>query len=123
MVLAMTEVAALEVLEKIKKFEASMTWPHPSGEGYTSAIFLTLESDKPYLLYVPQSKVAAVYTKDELNDWFNSDLLIAEQFKIEYYLYENLSKVRFYLIPLDQFDNKKVKKKDIEKMFGIKVVE
>jgi hypothetical protein len=119
----MTEVAALAVLEKIKKFEASMTWPHPSGEGYTSAIFLTLESGKPYLLYVPQSKVAAVYTKDELNDWFNSDLLIAEQFKIEYYLYEDLNKVRFYLIPLDPFDNKKVKKKDIEKMFGIKVVE
>lgn len=100
-----------------------MTWPHPSGEGYTSAMFLTLESGKPYLLYVPKSKVAAVCTKDELNDCFNSDLLIAEQFKIEYYLYENLSKVRFYLIPLDQFDNKKVKKKDIEKMFDIKVVE
>ena len=88
MALVMTEVAALAVLEKIKKFEASMTWPHPSGEGYTSAIFLTLESGKPYLLYVPQSKVAAVYTKDELNDWSNSNLLIAEQFKIEYYLYE-----------------------------------
>jgi hypothetical protein len=61
--------------------------------------------------------------QDELNDWFNSDLLIAEQFKIEYYLYEDLNKVRFYLIPLDPFDNKKVKKKDIENMFGIKVVE
>jgi hypothetical protein len=119
----MTEVAALEALEKIKKFEASMTWPHPSGEGYTSAMFLTLESGKPYLLYVPQSKVAAVYTKDEINDWLNSELLIAEQFKIEYYLYEDLNKVRFYLIPLDPFDNKKVKKKDIEKMFDIKVVE
>ena len=100
-----------------------MTWPHPSGEGYTSAMFLTLESGKPYLLYVPHSKVAAVYTKEELNDWFNSDLLIAEQFKIEYYLYENLNKIRFYLIPLDSFDNKEIKKKDIEKMFSIKVVE
>ena len=43
-------------------------------------------------------------------------MLIAEQFKIEYYLYENLNKIRFYLIPLDSFDNKEVKKKDIEKM-------
>ena len=99
-----------------------MTWPHPSGKGYTSAIFLTLESGQPYLLYVPQSEVAAVYTKDELNDWFNSDLLIAEQFKIEYYLYDDLNKVRFYLIPLDPFDNKKIKKTDIEKLFGVKVV-
>lgn len=118
----MIEVADLEALAKIKKIEASLTWPHPSGEGYISAIFLTLESDEPYLLYVPQSKVAVVYTKDELNDWFNSDLLIAEQFKIEYYLYEDLNKVRFYLIPLSPFGNKKVKKTDIEKLFGIKVV-
>lgn len=100
-----------------------MTWPHPSGKGYVSAMFLTLESNKPYLLYVPQSKVAAVYTKEELNEWFNTDLLITEQFKIEYFLYEDLNKVQFYLIPLDPFCDKKIKKKDIEKMFGIKVVE
>lgn len=125
MVLAMTEVAALEVQEKIKTVDAAFTWPHHSDKGcFVSAIFVRTNKDEKYLIYCPKSTVAISIDEYEYNPYLIWDG--AQSWSIrEIKLNQSLSKtgdVLFYVIALEHNETK-VKKEDIERLFGIKVVD
>ena len=116
MVLAMIEVADLEALAKIKKVEASFTWPHPTEQGYfVNAAFVRTEKNIPYLLYCPQCKTDLRLTEILLDD--NLHWVRPEPIKIA-----DLVGVQFYLFPLTIPKPEEIKKTDIEKLFGVKVV-
>ena len=121
----MIEVAALEVQEQIKKVDAAFTWPHHSDKGYfVSAIFVRTDKDEKYLIYCPKSTMAISIDEHEYNPyllWGNEKTFIRE-----IKLNQTLSKtgeILFYIISLGNDLQKKVKKEEIEKLFGIKVVE
>ena len=124
MELVRTEVAALEAQERIKKIDAAFTWPHPTDKGYfTTAVFVCTDKDKPYLIYCPRA--TTVISIDE--ESYNPYLLWRDESNIirEVKLNQTLTKegdVLFYIIALGRSEPK-VKKIDIEKMFGIKVVD
>ena len=124
MELVMIEVAALEVQEQIKKVDAAFTWPHHSEKGYfVSAIFVRTDKDEKYLIYCPRSTAAISLDEYEYNPY----LLLGNEksFIREIKLNQTLSKtgdILFYVIALGNDLQKKVKKEEIEKLFGIKVV-
>ena len=124
MELVKTEVAALEVQERIKKVDAAFTWPHPIDKGYfTTAVFVRTDEDKPYLIYCPRATTAISIDEESYNPyllWFDKPYTVREV-----KLNQSLTKegdVLFYIIALGKPETK-VKKADIEKMFGIKVVD
>ena len=124
MVLVMIEVAALEVQERIKKVDAAFTWPHPSDKGYfTTAVFVRTDKNEPYLIYCPRATTAISIDEESYNPYL---LWCDEHYTIrEVKLNQSLTKegdVLFYIIALGKSEPK-VKKTDIEKMFGIKVVD
>ena len=119
-----TEVADLEVQERIKKVEAAFTWPHPSDKGYfTSGVFVKTDENKAYLIYCPRT-TAAISIDEET---YYPDLIWPSSIhaRRELKLNQTLTKegdILFYIIPLELGETK-VKKKDIESLFGIKVVD
>lgn len=119
-----TEVADLEVQERIKKVEAAFTWPHPSDKGYfTSGVFVRTDENKAYLIYCPRT-TAAISIDEET---YYPDLIWPSSIhaRRELKLNQTLTKegdILFYIIPLELGETK-VKKKDIESLFGIKVVD
>ena len=122
--LVKTEVAALEVQERIKKVDAAFTWPHPTDKGYfTIAVFVRTDEDKPYLIYCPRATTAISIDEESYNPyllWCDKPYTVKEV-----KLNQSLTKegdVLFYIIALGKSEPK-VKKADIEKMFGVKVVD
>ena len=120
----MIEVADLEVREKIKTVDAAFTWPHPSDKGmFTSAVFVRTDNNKPYLIYCPRTSAAIsideeTYYPDLLS---HSTLHTRRELRLNQTLTE-IGDILFYVFPLEQ-GKSKVKRSDIEHMFGIKVVD
>ena len=123
----MTEVAALEVREKIKKVDASFTWPHPTDKGYfVNATFVRTEDDAPYLIYCPKTSTSIsideetfspfciITTGDEFGGY--KKVTLTQQIQ------SSPKEVLFYILRLSEQKPKEIKKDDIEKLFGIKVV-
>lgn len=125
MELVKTEVAALEAQERIKKVDAAFTWPHPTDKGYfTTAIFVRTEDDKAYLIYCPRATTSISIDEETYNPyliWGDKPYTVREV-KLNQTLSET-GNVMFYVIALGQTEKKTIKKADIEKMFGVKVVE
>lgn len=123
MVLVMTEVADLEVQERIKKVDAAFTWPHPVDKGYfVSAVFVRTTEDKPYLIYCPKATCAISIDEETYNSYLFWDSKSLDYREIK--LNQTLSKagdILFYIIALGH-NKTEVKKEEIEKLFGIKVV-
>ena len=117
-------MADLEVREKIKTVDAAFTWPHLSDKGmFTSAVFVRTDDNKPYLIYCPKTSTAIsideeTYYPDLL---WPSTLHARKELRLNQTLTE-VGDILFYIIPLEQGESK-VKRSDIEKMFGIKVVD
>ena len=125
MELAKTEVAALEVQERIKKVDAAFTWPHPTDKGYfTTAIFVRTDDDKAYLIYCPKATTSISIDEETYNPYliWGDKPYSEREVKLNQTLSE-VGNVMFYVIPLGQTEKKTIKKADIEKMFDIKVVE
>lgn len=125
MELVKTEVAALEAQERIKKVDAAFTWPHPTDKGYfTTAIFVRTDDDKAYLIYCPRATTSISIDEETYNPyliWGDKPYTVREV-KLNQTLSE-VGNVMFYVIALGQTEKKTIKKEDIEKMFGVKVVE
>ena len=125
MELVKTEVAALEAQERIKKVDAAFTWPHPTDKGYfTTAIFVRTDDDKAYLIYCPRATTSISIDEETYNPyliWGDKPYTVREV-KLNQTLSE-AGNVMFYVIALGQSEKKTIKKTDIEKMFGVKVVE
>jgi len=124
MELVIIEVAALDTQEKIKKVDAAFTWPHPIHKGYfTTAVFVRTDEDKPYLIYCPRATTAISIDEESYNPyllWCDKPYTVREV-KLNQTLTKE-GEVLFYIIALGQSE-RKVKKADIEKLFGIKVVD
>lgn len=117
----MTEEAALEAQERIDRIEASFMWPHYKDKDFfTSAFFVRTENDKPYIIYCPKSN-ASVSIKSHIQD------LIFTYKSTE--ITSNLNPLPddegtlFYCIYLGETKPKQIPKKEIEKIFGIQVIE
>ena len=125
MELVKTEVVALEAQERIKKVDAAFTWPHPTDKGYfTTAIFVRTDDDKAYLIYCPRATTSISIDEETYNPyliWGDKPYTVREV-KLNQTLSE-VGNVMFYVIALGQTEKKTIKKADIEKMFGVKVVE
>lgn len=125
MELVKTEVAALEAQERIKKVDAAFTWPHPTDKGYfTTAIFVRTDDEKAYLIYCPRATTSISIDEETYNPyliWGDKPYTVREV-KLNQTLSE-VGNVMFYVIALGQTEKKTIKKEDIEKMFGVKVVE
>lgn len=124
MVSVMIEVADLEVQEQIKKIDAAFTWPHNTDKGcFVNAIFVRTTEDKPYLIYCPRATAAISIDEHEYNPyllWDGDKSCSIREIKLN----QTLSKagnILFYVIALGSNETK-VKKDDIEKLFGVKVV-
>lgn len=126
MALAMIGVAVLEAQGLIKKLDAAYTWPHPTDKGYfVSAIFVRTEKDEPYLIYCPKISSTVSITEEQYNPyaiWGESPLKEIRKLDLHQGM-ASVNGVHFLIIPLEEIEPKKVKKTEIEKMFGIKVVE
>ena len=123
----MIEVAALEVQERIKKVDASFTWPHPTDKGYfVSATFVRTDNDIPYLIYCPRNTMVISIDEESFKPYFliTTGEEISEYRQVVLTQQMQTSKdVLFYVIPLGEKKSKEIKKDDIEKLFGIKVVD
>lgn len=120
-----TEVAVLEAQERIKKVDAAFTWPHPTDKGYfTTAIFVRTDNDKAYLIYCPRATTSISIDEETYNPYliWEDKPYVVREVKLNQTLSE-AGNVMFYVIALGQSETKTIKKADIEKMFGIKVVE
>ena len=123
----MIGVVDLEVLERIKTVDASFTWPHPTDKGYfTSASFIRMEDNKPYLVYCPRTRlVDFCYSREILEEYINNFSYVtnvATRTNLTQEMCTPYGMPQFYVIPLGAFSVKEVKKEEVEKMFGIKVV-
>lgn len=123
MVLVMIEVAVLEAQERIKKVDAAFTWPHPVDKGYfVSAVFVRTTEDEPYLIYCPKAACAISIDEEIYNPYLLWDSKHLDYREVK--LNQTLSKtgeVLFYVIALGH-NKTEVKKEEIERLFGIKVV-
>lgn len=126
MALEMIEVAALEVLGKIKHIDASFTWKHPTEDYYINATFVTTEDGTPYLFYCPRS-LAQISLTEEIFESGNCRWFVGREVReliLEQKIHTAEKYVSFYLIPLEfKYKPKEISKQDIEKMFDIKVVD
>jgi hypothetical protein len=123
----MIEVADLEALERIKTVDASFTWSHHTDKGYfTSASFIRTEDNKPYLVYCPRTRIADFsYSREVLEEYidnFSYVTNVATQTNLTQEMCTPHGAPQFYVIPLGTFSVKEVKKEEVEKIFGIKVV-
>ena len=124
----MIEVAVLEAQGLIKTVDASFTWPHPTDKGYfTSASFIHTEDNKPYLVYCPRTRlVDFCYSREVLEEYINNFFYVtnvATRTNLTQEMCTPHGMPQFYIIPLGAFSVKEVKKEEVEKMFGIKVVD
>ena len=122
----MIEVAALEAQGLIKKLDAAYTWPHPTDKGYfVSAVFVRTEDNKPYLIYCPKISSNIAINEEQYNPfaiWGDEPLKPIRKLELSQGM-ASVNGVQFLIISLEQAELQKIKKTDIEKMFGIKVVE
>ena len=123
----MIEVAALEVQERIKKVDASFTWPHPTDKGYfVNATFVRTDDDTPYLIYCPRNTTAISIEEETLSPFC---LIRGEEFggykkvTLTQQIQSSSKEVLFYILRLSEQKPKEIKKDDIEKLFNIKVVD
>ena len=123
MALVKIEVADLEVREKIKTVDAAFTWPHPDKGYFTSALFVKTSENKPYLIYCPKTTAAISIDKETYYPELlrSASLHARKELKLNQTM-TGTGDILFYIIPLDK-GKSKVKKADIETMFGIKVVD
>lgn len=124
----MIEVAALEVREKIKKVDASFTWPHPVDKGYfVNATFVRTEDDTPYLIYCPKTSTSISIDEETFNPYFlittGEDFLSHKKIILTQQMQTTSKDILFYVIRLSEQKPKEIKKDDIEKLFDIKVVD
>lgn len=129
MELVKTEVAALEVQERIKKVDASFTWPHPTDRGYfVNATFVRTDDNTPYLIYCPKNTASISIDEETFNPYFlitdgkewpaTKKITLTQQMQTN-----DLVDVLFYIFKLKHEKPKEIKKGDIEKLFGVKVVD
>lgn len=123
----MIEVAALEVREKIKKVDASFTWPHPTDKGYfINATFVRTEDDTPYLIYCPRNTAAISIDEETFNPYFlittGEDFLSYKKVILTQQMQTTSEDVLFYIIRLGEQKLKQINKEVIERLFNIKVV-
>ena len=124
----MIEVAALEVRGKIKKVDASFTWPHPVDKGYfVNATFVRTEDDTPYLIYCPKTSTSISIDEETFNPYFlitnGEDFISHKEIILTQQMQTTSKDILFYVIRLSEQKPKEIKKDDIEKLFGIKVVD
>lgn len=116
----------MEAQEQIKIVDASFTWPHPTEKGYfVNATFVRTEKDEPYLLYCPYTKTSISIDEKTLQPWYISydeKPAINRELTLNQKLYVN-NEVFFYVIYLGTPKRKIISKKEIEKLFGIQVVD
>ena len=117
----------MEVQEKIKEVDASFTWPHPTAKGYfVSASFVRTESDKLYLAYCPRTfGPKLMIDKNALDEYFHNYQFnfYSIGISLKQYLCMDGDNPSTYFIPLQPVFTKEIKKEEIEKLFGVKVVE
>lgn len=117
----MTEEAALEVQERIDKIEASFMWPHYKDKDFfTSAFFIRTENDKPYVIYCPKSD-ASLSIERHIQDLIFTYEVTKIISKLN--LLPDNEDTLFYCIYLGERKPKQISKNEIEKMFGIQVIE
>ena len=123
----MTEVAALEVQERIKIVDAAFTWPHPTDKGYfVNAIFVRTDDDTPYLIYCPRTSTSISIDEETFNPYFLiacEPLSETRQISVTQRMTANGKDILFYVIRIGAQEPKEISKKEIEKMFGVKVVD
>lgn len=117
----------MEVREKIKKVDASFTWPHPVDKGYfVNATFVRTEDDTPYLIYCPKTNTSISIDEETFNPYFlittGEDFLSHKKIILTQQMQTTSKDILFYVIRLSEQKSKEIKKDDIEKLFGIKVV-
>ena len=121
----MIEVAALEAQGLIKTLDAAYTWPHPTDKGYfVSAVFVRTEDNKPYLIYCPKISSNIAINEEQYSPfaiWSDEPLQKIRKLELSQTM-ASVNGVQFLIISLDTIEPKKVKKEDIEKIFGVKVV-
>ena len=121
----MIEVAALEAQGLIKILDAAYTWPHPTDNGYfVSAVFVRTEDNKSYLIYCPKISSSIAITEEQYNPfaiWGDESLQKIRKLELSHSL-TSVNGTQFLIISLEAHEPQKIKKEDIEKMFGIKVV-
>lgn len=122
----MTEVADLEAQGLIKKLDAAYTWPHPTDKGYfVSAVFVRTDDNRPYLIYCPKISSNIAINEEQYNPfifWGDEPLQTIRRLDLSQSM-SSVNGVHFLVISLEAAESKKIKKTDIEKMFGVKVVE
>lgn len=125
----MIEVAALEVQERIKKVDASFTWPHPTDKGYfVNATFVRTDDNTPYLIYCPKNTTSISIDEETINPYFlitnGKEWSATKKITLTQQMQTNdLADVLFYIFKLKHEKPKEIKKDDIEKLFNIKVVD
>ena len=116
----------MEAQGLIKKLDAAYTWPHPTDKGYfVSAVFVRTEDNKPYLIYCPKISSNLAINEEQYNlcaIWGDEPLKPIRKLELSQGM-ASVNGVQFLIISLEQAEPQKIKKTDIEKMFGIKVVE
>ena len=122
----MIGVAALEAQGIIKKLDGANTWPHPTEPGYyVTSVFVRTEEDKPYLIYCPKLRVEIAINEESYNPfifWGKEPLQTISKLELRQGMYQ-VDGVNFMIIPLFKEEPKEVKKSEIEKMFGVRVVD
>ena len=124
----MIEVAALEVRGKIKKVDASFTWPHPTDKGYfVNATFVRTDDDTPYLIYCPRNTAAISIEEETLSPFYliptGEEIGGCKTVTLTQQMQSSSKEVLFYILRLSEQKPKEIKKDDIEKLFGVKVVD
>ena len=127
MELVKTEVAALEAQERIKKVDASFTWPHPTDKGYfVNATFVRTDDDTPYLIYCPRNTAAISIEEETLSPFYltttGEEIGGYKAVTLTQQMQSSSKEVLFYILRLSEQKPKEIKKDDIEKLFNIKVV-
>ena len=124
----MIEVAALEVREKIKKVDASFTWPHPTDKGYfVNATFVRTDDDTPYLIYCPRNTAAISIEEETLSPFYliptGEEIGGCKTVTLTQQMQSSSKEVLFYILRLSEQKPKEIKKDDVEKLFSVKVVD
>lgn len=127
MELVKTEVAALEVQERIKKVDAAFTWPHPTDKGYfVNATFVRTDDDTPYLIYCPRNTASISIEEETLSPFFittGEEIGGYKTVTLTQQMQSSSKEALFYIFQLSEQKPKEIKKDDIERLFSVKVVD
>ena len=122
---AMIEVADLEAQGLIKKLDGAYTWPHPTEPGYhVAGIFVRTADNKPYLIYCPKLRAEVANNEESYNPfaiWGTEPMQQIRKVELHQGMYQ-VDEVLFMVISLSEEKPKEIKKSEVEKMFGVKVV-